>query len=169
MNITASTTQHVIYDALIVSQLEYCNISWASGYKSALTKLETLQARALKICNRLDCKLSKGKTFYFLNRLSLSQLNKFNILKFVFLTLKYNPSNLFLDFYIINKNRFGYATRIQNNIFIAGVKTNIRKMFVAHAGSILWNKLPEEIQNIEFICSFKTEVKQLLLHSSLFL
>jgi hypothetical protein len=159
---------NLIYDALIVSQLEYCNIIWASGYKSVLAKLESLQVRALKICNRFDYKLSKLKTFDLSNRLSLTQLNKFNILKFVFLTLKYNTSNLFHDFYIINKNRLGYANRMQNNIFIAGAKTNIRKMFVANAGSILWNKLPDTVKSTVYICSFKTEIKHLLLNSSLF-
>jgi hypothetical protein len=161
-----SDVSNLIYEAFIMSQLNYCNIIWSSGYKTNVRKLENLQARALKICNRLDYKTSKDKTFIILNRISLTNLNKFNILKFVYNVLNRNLTNLFQDFYIINKDKHRQATRLQNNIFITSVKTNIRKMFVAHRGSLLWNKLPEFIKSLATLSSFKTETKKLLLMST---
>jgi hypothetical protein len=157
---------NLIYDSLIVSHLNYCNIIWSSGYKTSLNKLETLQARALKICNRLDYKMSKSKTFTLLNRLTLTQLNKFNLVKLVFLVLRgHSPSTLH-NLYILCKDKFSYATRFHNNIFINNVSTNIRKMSPAIKGSILWNKLPLSIRSDLSLTSFKTDVKKLLMSSS---
>jgi hypothetical protein len=160
-------TSNLIYDGLIISQLNYCNVLWASGYKTTINKLETLQARALRICNRLDYKLSKPKTFALLNRLSLSQLNKLNILKFVYQTIKGYSLNIFKDFYITNKDKSHHITRLQNNIFIPHIKTNFRKLFVVYTGCILWNKLPDSVKSITSSCSFKIEIKKLLLSSTL--
>ena len=43
-------TALLLYDALIASQLNYCNIVWAATYKSSLDRLYVLQKRALRIC-----------------------------------------------------------------------------------------------------------------------
>jgi hypothetical protein len=160
-----SEVSNLIYDALLLSQLDYCNIIWCSGYKTSIHKLETLQARALRICNRLNYKLSRINTFASLNRLSLTQLNRFNIAKFVFLVLKGFTPAIFHNFFTLCKNKTFQSTRLHNNIFINSVNTNIRKMFIAYNGSILWNKLPEPIRNIVTLSSFKREVKALLLSS----
>jgi hypothetical protein len=128
-----------------------------------------LQARALRICNRFDYNTSKVNTFSLSNRLSLTQLNKLNIAKFVFLVLKGLTPDIFQSFFTLCKNVTLQSTRLQGNIFIRSVNTNIRKMFVAYNGSILWNKLPEPIRNIASLSSFKREIKALLLSSSLLL
>ena len=40
----------LLYDTLIASQLSYCNIIWASTYRTPLLKIYSLQKRALKLC-----------------------------------------------------------------------------------------------------------------------
>ena len=50
----------LLYDTLIVSHINYCNILWASNYKTTLSKIYSLQKRALKLCNGI-----KSYTPYF--------------------------------------------------------------------------------------------------------
>ena len=40
----------LLYDTLIASLLSYCNIIWASTYRTPLLKIYSLQKRALKLC-----------------------------------------------------------------------------------------------------------------------
>ena len=48
----------LLYDSLIVSHLTYCNILWASNYKSLLEKTIVLQKRALRVCLGTSRKIS---------------------------------------------------------------------------------------------------------------
>jgi hypothetical protein len=156
---------NLIYDTLIFPHLDYCNIIWSSGYKTTINKLESLQARALRICNRLNYKTDRIKTFASSNRLSLTQLNIFNIVKFVFLVLKgYTPS---IFQHLFTSLKSNHMTRKHNNLSIISVKTNIRKMSIAYNGCILWNKLPTDIKDTHSLSTFKKEVKRLLMQIKL--
>ena len=46
-------TALMLYNTLILPHIGYCNLIWASNYKSALVKLYQMQKRALRICTKV--------------------------------------------------------------------------------------------------------------------
>jgi len=74
----------LIYDALIYSHLSYCNLLWASTYKSSLDKLFILQKRALKNCLNLPKRTETNIVFELADKLSVYQINKLQTASFIF-------------------------------------------------------------------------------------
>ena len=84
----------LLYDSLILSQLTYCNMIWASTYKTTLLKTYSLQKRALKLCfgrkfqntrnNYQTVERYSLSIFKQANRLSVFDLNKCQIAEFVY-------------------------------------------------------------------------------------
>ena len=68
-----------IYDSLIMPHILYCNIVWASNYKSSLHKLYNLQKRALCICLyfKKGQKTVSACPFAISNRLNVYQINMY--------------------------------------------------------------------------------------------
>ena len=90
-------TSMLLYDSLILSQLTYCNIIWAAAYKSSLTKINSLQKRALKLCLSKSYQWSRTNNFQSqedersavsvfkrTNRLSVQNINLCQALKFIY-------------------------------------------------------------------------------------
>ena len=64
-------TAWMIYDALIASQLNYCNIVWGYGYKTDLDSLYVLQKRAWRLCL---CQGEQIHSYCLKNQISLSMI-----------------------------------------------------------------------------------------------
>ena len=48
----SNKTLMLLYDTLILSQITYCNIIWASTYKTTLAKIYMLQKKSLRLCQK---------------------------------------------------------------------------------------------------------------------
>src|SRR3989442_7461753 len=72
-----------LYDTLILSHLNYCNIVWENAYKTYLWNLFRLQKRALRLCYG-GCGLSSIILFTTTNKLSLFNIHELCTAQLVF-------------------------------------------------------------------------------------
>ena len=133
-------TLMLLYDSLISSHIMYCNIVWASTYKSSLEKLYLLQNSALKLCSgeksyiyqrNAQIKTNTLSIFQSYNKLSVYDLNKYQIAKFTYNAInKLSPSCFWPMFSSLSSIHL-YNTRAdeRSNLFLRHAKNNFFKVF----------------------------------------
>src|SRR5688572_13410523 len=132
---------------------------WASTYNSRLSKLITLQKRALRVIakaphHRLH-KLYSKDLFTELNLLNLHQIKTQQIAAFMFgFTHNLLPSD-FNDYFQRGSDIHTHYTRSSSNYRPALALSNSRKFSAKHIGPSVWNKIPTEICQATNLYMFK--------------
>jgi len=156
-------TALLIYDALILSQLNYCNLVWGSTYKTSLNNLFILQKRALKICLRLDRKTATNLVFQEARKLTIYDINKLQLAIFVYSLLNCKLPIIFNSYLHQITSIHSHNTRSNINIFIHSVKNNLRKFSVKGQGPLIWNSLPLDLRLSTSLPVFKKSIKKYLM------
>ena len=148
-----------LYHSLIYPYLTYCTMVWASTYNSRLSKLITLQKRALRVITKAPYhrlhKLCSKDLFTELNLLNLHQIKTLQIGTFMFgFTHKLLPSN-FNDYFQRGSDIHTHYTRSSSNYRPALALSNSRKFSAKHIGPSVWNKIPTEICQATNLYMFK--------------
>src|SRR6218665_3512543 len=73
-----------LYYTLIFHYSSYCNIIWGCNYKTYLQNLFTVQKRAIRLISDLPRYSSSKASFRKLNLLTLENINRYQILLFMF-------------------------------------------------------------------------------------
>ena len=140
-------TLHCIYNALIQSQFDYCNIVWDNCGKTLFDRLQKLQNRAARVLtfSRYDADA---------NRLLSTQ---FQIQKAL---MVYKSLNDLVPGYLSSKFVKQFETRYSlkhsvNKVIVLFPRTDFMKNSFSYSGAVLWNSLPLIFFNIlSEICYF---------------
>jgi len=155
----------LLYNTLILPHLNYCNLLWASNYKTSLTKIHNLQKRFLRICHMSYLNSIKGiSLFQRYNILTIYNLNRLQLGKFSYKALHGLSPCSFDNFYTATSSVHTYKTRHSNMLFQLHYKSNLRKMTVRNAGQAFWNQIQVHIQTSHTIHSFINSLKGYLPH-----
>ena len=151
----------LLYNSMILSQLSYCTMIWASTYKSALHRIYLLQKRALRVCSLSGKKL--GSTlFQKYKKLTIYDLLKLQILKFIYQSVHKLLPKTSVNIFQESTNIHDHNTRRNKKLFTKLARLNIRKNSIAVQGPILWNAIPENLQNAlslkQFVSMYKSSV-----------
>ena len=163
--ITLSTLP-LLYDAVIHSNLIYCNLIWSTTYKKYTTKLIKLQKRALNLCFS-DLKTPNISIFTASNRLSVQLIATYQILQLVH-QFFYDPNILPLPISKLLKKINTvhiYNTKAVDdmNLFSHFSKTDIRKSCFKITAPVHWNLLPINIKQTISLFVFQKTLKVHLL------
>jgi len=100
----------LIYDLIVYPVIAYCNIIWGLTYQSSLAKLYSLRNKFLKLCivkqqfenklNKKSAPINKNLSFHILNKLSIYDVNKLSILKFVYNSINNPISDEFKGYFV---------------------------------------------------------------------
>ncbi len=154
-NIVPTKSLLMLYYALIYPYLTYCNIVWGSAYASTLTKLVSLQNRAIRLITRSPFRSSCNPLYFSLNLLKIIDIVKFQTVQFMF-KIKHNllPSSSLRLFSVYDPQRI-HDTRKKPYFLIEGCRTIVRENSVNVAGPKLWDSLPRYIQDATCISVLK--------------
>ena len=153
-----------LYFAFIHSYLNYCNMAWASTYKSHLKRLLNVQKKAVRIIMNKDTYADTRPLMKDLNILNIYQMNLFQILLFMFKSKNETNPRVFKSKFAVINHR--YPTRYStNNLKIPTTRLRKTDFSITCRGPSLWNKIPTtEIKNITSMQTFQTKLKYLLLN-----
>ena len=148
-----------LYKSIVLPHITYCNIVWASTFKSYLMELFITQKKALKLALKLPIETPTSCVFSEANVLTLFAINKFFISVFMY---KRNngllPSNY--EFYCIqNREIHSYNTRSKAMYRVPKARTEKYKFSIYCSGPRLWNALPENAKNAKTLCGAKCLLK----------
>ena len=160
------TTRHIIVDALVLSQINYCIKIWGSTNKTVIQKIQKLQNFAAKVVDETAKKFDHVTPIITeLKWLKLDKQYAYEMCCLVFKILTSMLPDWFFSFskvHEITESR----TRQANNLFIPRTNLDIGKRAISVQGPILWNELPESVKNSNSLPTFKTKLKNHLLTNS---
>lgn len=151
----------LIYDALIASHLSYCNICWASTYKTNLLGLYMLQKRALKLC-LYDIHNIISDPFDALKRLDIYKLNEYCIGVFMYMYINKLLPRAFDNFVDLTLSLHAYDTRNINQYNSKYSRTTIRRFSLDIRGPDVWNKIAIIIRSLMSLQLFKNKYRNSL-------
>ena len=152
-----------LYNSLIVSYLNYCNIIWAtSANQCDLSKLFNVQKKCLRFVSNSHYLAASKPIFYDLSLLNIFDINKLQIGTFMF---KYEKQILpdFLNSFQYNSQIHNYNTRSATKFHLWKVKSESEAKSLSHMGPLTWNSIPTGITSAPFQSTFKRKYKQFLL------
>ena len=154
----------MIYNALVLPYINYCNLIWGNCSKTNLDHLLLLQKKAVRICTKSTYLSHTDPHFYRLKTYKIYDINTIQIAIFMY---KYHYKMLppvFTDFFSYNNNLHSYPTRTSHNIHLDNPRTLLAHKTLRHHGPDIWNTLPDSLKQIRFISPFKKGIKKLLLN-----
>ena len=171
------------------SHLSYGIEAWGSAAKTNLNKINVLQNKAVRIMSGVQYfqvygqepgPLPSSEPLYKkLEILKLEDIFKLNIAKFVYSTLTFQSPNNFHEWFSYDHEIHSHSTRSAAEItregyFDVGIanqtytlhtkssKNNYGVNMIQKSGPIIWNSIPEHIQDSTSISSFKYQLKKFL-------
>lgn len=148
-----------LYYSLIYPYLSYCNLTWASTYRSRLASLTTLQKRALRIICKAPFRAHTKNLFLNLDILPFECINKLQVGLFMYKCHMHLLPVGFGHWFRTNSEVHGYLTRSYKKFHQQSARTNIRQHSVRIYGPVLWNSLPIELTVLPTIHQFKNRLK----------
>ena len=179
-----------IYYSLVYSHLSYGIEAWGSAAKSNLNKLNVLQHKATRILSGVQYfqvygqepgPLPSSEPLYKnLEILKFEDIFKLNVAKFVYSTLTFQSPINFHEWFSYDHEIHDHSTRsgtevIRDGYFDVGVSAQSYTLhtkgsqnkygenMIQKSGPIIWNSVPEHIQDASSISSFKYQLKKHLI------
>ena len=179
-----------IYYSLVYSHLSYGIEAWGSAVRTNLHKLEILQNKAVRILSGVQYFQIYGQDpgplppseplYKTLEILKLEDIYQLNIAKFVYSTLTFESPSNFHGWFSYTHEVHDHGTRsgaeiIRNNYFDTGISVQSYTLFtkgsnnkfgekmIQKSGPVIWNSIPEQIQDATSIATFKCQLKEYFL------
>ena len=142
-----------IYNALIPSQFDYCNIVWGNCGKTLFDRLQKLQNRAARVLTFSRYDADTNRLFRQLNWKDLG--TQFQIQNF-----KCKSLNDLVPGYLSPKFVKRYETRYSlsdsaKKLIVPFPRTNFLKNTFSYSGAVLWNSLPCDMREGKSYSQFK--------------
>ena len=155
---------HNLYNTLIVTHLNYCNIVWGNTYSTHLNQLLILQKKAVRIITKSHFLAHTPPLFRSLNLLNIFDLHKYHCGIFIFHYINnLLPAN-FIDYFNFNHDIHNHNTRSSGQLFSLQVNSDIFKRSIVSFGVSFWNSLSPNLRNIKSLKSFSIKLKHHLIH-----
>ena len=151
-----------LYKIFILPYLNYCNIIWATTYKTSIKPLLVKQKRALKIALNLHY-LTPSKTVFETAKVhSIYEINDIHLGIFMFKYLNNLLPLSFTNMFQLNRNVHSIPTRNASSFHLPFPRIGKFKFSVKYSGAAFWNTLPNSLKNCNNLLYFKTMIKKFM-------
>ena len=149
----------VLYYSLVYPYFFYCNIVWASTYKTNLVRLVKLQKRVVRIIDKSHFNAHSDPRFKKHGILKFHDLNLLQLGQFMFsYQIRTLPPKLASKF-TLNSQIHTYYSRNSHAFRLPFCRTNIKQFSVFYQGPKFYNSLDIDIINSSSTASFKKALK----------
>jgi hypothetical protein len=154
-----------LYYSLIHPYLTYCNLIWATTYRTRLVSLITLQKRAIRVICNVPFRAHTKQLFTNLGILPFESNNKLQVGIFMYRFHMHSLPTSFTRWFSKNQEVHGHQTRSANKYHQYSINTTIRQHSIRTYGPIYWNTQPTELTCLPSLCQFKNKLKSYLLNA----
>ena len=159
--LTRSTTEKIVH-ALISSRLDFCNSLMYNLSQTEVSRLQRLQNTAARIVTLSKKFNHKTPVLKLLHWLPVKFRSIFKTLLLVFHCLHGSAP----EYNSILFKRYNPRRQLRSSdsslLVVPKTRTLWGDRSFAHAGSILWNQLPQPLKDVSTVNSFKTSLKTYL-------
>ncbi|XP_073237512.1 uncharacterized protein [Porites lutea] len=159
-HLVTQATLQLIYQALIQSHFDYCNIVWGNRGITLRNKVQKLQNRAARVLTYSSYDVDAGHLFKLLGWKNLACQQQIQRATMVYRSLHgLAPNYLSSKF---ERREVAYNLRdSENKLNVPLPRTNYYKNSFSYSGAILCNSLPCNLSEAESLGQFKRLLKQL--------
>ena len=160
-------TLKMVYHGLIHPYLNYGITTWGNSAQTTVAPLVILQKRAIRLISNKDYLLNEfmkppsAPLFKQLNILTVNDLFKYELLKFVYVSLiKTNPKQFHNYYHYSNSLITTANVRDDKLILPLSRTTNYGLKSLRYVGAKTWNSIPLPIRSSTSIKIFTTKIKK---------
>ena len=140
-------------------------ILWGNTYPTYLSKLITLQNKALRIVTKSGWYQKVLPLYQKFNLLNLQNLHKFETAKFTHNQINLRLSPNFDNYFTLAKfSRSRKLVLISSNLIIPLYKSKRTHQSIKYSGAKIWNSIPKNTKDLS-VKKFLKESKEMLLNS----
>jgi hypothetical protein len=151
-------TRTSLYYTLIHPYISYCNIVWASAYKSNLSKILVLQKRAIRFVAKIPYRAHTKAEFLGLKILQPEQIRQLQIGIFMYRYIHNQLPATYKDYFKFRIDIQKRGLRNTNHFYIPFARTNTRLASIKCIGPRTWNSIPLDIRSLPSLRLFKREL-----------
>ena len=152
-----------LYYTLVHSHLLYGLLVWGNTYPTYLSKLITLQNKALRIVTKSGWYQNVLPLYQKFNLWNLQNLHKFETAKFMHNQINQRLSPNYFTLAKFSRSR-QTRTTATSNLIIPLYKTKRTQQSIKYSGAKIWNSIPNNTKDLSFR-KFLKESKEILLNS----
>ena len=152
-----------LYYTMIYPYISYCNIVWASTFKTNLNCIHLLQKRYVKMITFSNKFTSSTPLFQSLRILPISDLNNLHICIFLFQSIHKLLPACHQNVFKFNHEIHSHNTRSAGDLHPAFFRSTTAQFSIKFRGPHFWNSLPTSIRTCTNLRSFKKQSLQHLL------
>ena len=152
-----------LYYTMIYPYISYCNMVWASNYKTNLNCIFLLQKRFIKMITFSSKFTSSSPLFQSLRILPIFELNNFQICIFLFQSIHNLLPVTFQNLFQFNNEIHNYNTRSADDLHSTFFRTTTAQFSIKYRGPHFWNCLPRCIRDCNSFSLFRRQLMQFLL------
>ena len=148
-----------LYFSLVYPYFFYCNLAWASTYRTKLSRLVILQKRAVRTIAKTHFHAHTDPIF---KNLGILKFHDIHLLQLGLFMYSYQNRTLPLKFnckFTLQRQIHSYNTRNSHAFRLPFCRTNIKQFSVFYQGPKFYNSLTTEIVNSTSPASFKKAIK----------
>ena len=156
-NIIPQSTRNLLYNTIVSSHFDYCDVVWGNCGVTLQEKLQKLQNRSARIIRNVDWSVPSSVNLKELNWISLNaKRRQHDAIMMYKIINNHVPQYLTNKFNIVNS---GYALRRSNmSVSIPMPKTKSLKRSFSYRGATTWNSIQANIQNAPSVQCFKKNI-----------
>ena len=153
----------ILYNSLVLSHINYCNIVWGNCSVTKINSLLLLQKRALRIVTNSHYLEHTEPLFAHLTTLRIQDVHTLQTGIFMYKYTNDQLPELFHNYFDLNSNVHSYPTRRSSDFHLENPRTILAQKSIRHHGPDVWNTLPNNIKQCPTLSNFKSHLKKHLL------
>ena len=155
----------LLYNTMILPHVNYCAIVWASASHSFINRILILQKRAVRFIMNLGFRDHTSKFFSDLRILRINDIYYYQLGVFMYKCFNNLVPENFASYFALTIDIHSHNTRSKGKFYHNIAKTSVYQNSVRINGPRLWNKLDIKIRSCRSIDTFKSALKDFLIHA----
>ena len=159
-------TLFMLYNALVLPYLDYCNLIWSAAIESDLNRLAILQKKAIRLCTNSHYLAHTPPLFKELNTLFVRDRILFKLGLFMYKHVNSLLPSIFNDYFTTHFMKHSLNTRNKQNFVLPFCRLKVTQLnSIKYKGAKIWNTLVNNLKCTSFMNCFKSTLKQQFLNT----
>ena len=163
-NLLSSNSLNILYNALILPYITYCNLAWGNCGSTKTNSLLLLQKRALRIITNSRYLAPTDPLFSQLKTLKVHDIHSLQTAIFMHKYTFNQLPTVFDNFFTPNSNIHSYPTRHSSDYHLENPRIILAQKSLKHHGPDVWNSLSDNLKQCKKINVFKKQFKEILIN-----
>ena len=150
----------LLYHSLFATYLQYGIVAWGTAKSTVMSKLKTLQNKAIRHITFSDRRTNIQQFFKKLNILKVEDIHFLEVSKFMYKNANKTLPQSFSEFFRHINHHHETRTKTRSNFTLPTPRTNFGKQSLKYNGVKVWSDIPYNIRTASSKALFTIQIKE---------